>query len=143
MIPLGPLAQVVLQSFPKLDPKAPIFSPIDADQEHREEKRRKRKTKVQPSQRARDERRRRNPRRNLQPQYDIHAYRRAIVRACNAAKVDRWSPNQLRHAAATRIRREYGLDAARALLGHTSPAVTEVYAELDLAQARRIMERVG
>ena len=54
-----------------------------------------------------------------------------------------WSPNQLRHNAATHIRKEFGLDAARVILGHSSPAVTEVYAELDQAKAMEIMGKIG
>ena len=38
-----------------------------------------------------------------------------------------WHLHQLRHTKATEIRREVGLDAARAVLGHRSPAVAEVY----------------
>ena len=45
--------------------------------------------------------------------------------------------------AATRLRREFGLDVARAVLGHCSPVVTEVYAEMDGAKAAEAMERVG
>jgi integrase len=52
-------------------------------------------------------------------------------------------PNQLRHNAGTRLRREFGLDVARAVLGHSSPVVTEVYAELDEAKAAEAMARVG
>jgi integrase len=55
----------------------------------------------------------------------------------------RWHPHQLRHNAATRLRKEFGLDVARAVLGHASPVVTEVYAELDGAKAAEAMERVG
>jgi len=55
----------------------------------------------------------------------------------------RWSPNQLRHNAATYLRKQFGLEAARVVLGHGSAAVTEVYAELDLAKAADIMEKVG
>ncbi len=54
-----------------------------------------------------------------------------------------WHPNQLRHNAATRLRREFGLDVARAVLGHSSPVVTELYAELDGAKAAEAMEKVG
>lgn len=36
------------------------------------------------------------------------AYCKAIARACIAANVDHWTPNQLRHSAATRLRRDYG-----------------------------------
>jgi integrase len=55
----------------------------------------------------------------------------------------RWAPNRLRHTAATFIRKEFGLDAARAILGHSSPAVTEVYAELDRDKATEVMARIG
>jgi integrase len=55
----------------------------------------------------------------------------------------RWHPHQLRHNAATRLRKEFGLDTARAVLGHASAAVTEVYAEMDGAKAAEAMERVG
>ena len=34
--------------------------------------------------------------------------------------IPHWHPNQLRHNAATRLRREFGLDMARAVLGHSS-----------------------
>ena len=54
-----------------------------------------------------------------------------------------WHPNQLRHNAATFLRKQYGLDAARVILGHSSPVVTEVYAELDHAKAMQIMAEVG
>jgi integrase len=55
----------------------------------------------------------------------------------------RWHPHQLRHTKATEIRREFGLDAARAVLGHRTPAVTEVYAEVDMEKAAEVMERLG
>jgi integrase len=45
-----------------------------------------------------------------------------------------WNPHQLRHSAATRIRREFGLDAAQVVLGHRTLAVTQVYAEQDRPQ---------
>ncbi len=58
-------------------------------------------------------------------------------------KRHRWSPNQLRHNAATFLRKEFGIEAARVVLGHASSAVTEVYAELDLNRAADIMAQVG
>lgn len=54
-----------------------------------------------------------------------------------------WHPHQLRHNAATRLRREHGLDAARAILGHASMVATEVYAEIDQARARDVIGLVG
>jgi integrase len=55
----------------------------------------------------------------------------------------RWHPHQLRHSAATRLRKQYGLEAARVVLGHRSAAVAEVYAEIDQTKARQIMGEVG
>lgn len=54
-----------------------------------------------------------------------------------------WHPHQLRHNAATRLRRQFGIEAARVVLGHRSAAITEVYAEIDEAKAADIMLRVG
>ena len=54
-----------------------------------------------------------------------------------------WHPHQLRHAAATELRREFGLEAARIILGHRSSAITETYAERDTSAAKDIMKRVG
>jgi hypothetical protein len=83
---------------------------------------------------------------------DLDAARRAELEAwceANQAELDawrkahRWHPNRLRHNAGTRIRRDFGLDVARAVLGHSSPVVTAVYAELDMAKAADAMARVG
>jgi len=54
-----------------------------------------------------------------------------------------WSANQLRHTAATEIRREFGIEAAQNTLGHSSPDVTLVYAERSLDQVRAVMEKLG
>ena len=55
----------------------------------------------------------------------------------------RWHPHQLRHNAATRYRKERGLDAARAILGHRSLAITQVYAELDMGVAIDTIREFG
>jgi integrase len=54
-----------------------------------------------------------------------------------------WHPHQLRHNAATILRRQYGIEAARLILGHRSAAVTEIYAEMDATKAEAIMAEVG
>ena len=81
--------------------------------------------------------------RMLNPHYDVTAYRKAISRACEHSGVPAWSPHQLRHNAATFLRRQFGIDVARAVLGHSSPAVTELYAERDRKQVEKIMAEVG
>jgi integrase len=54
-----------------------------------------------------------------------------------------WRPNQLRHAAATEIRRRFGLEAAQVALGHAAADVTQVYAERDFAKAVEVAAAVG
>jgi integrase len=58
-------------------------------------------------------------------------------------KSHRWHPNQLRHSAATAIRRRYGAEAAQAVLGHAELSTTEIYAERSLEAARQIMKEIG
>jgi integrase len=102
--------------------------------------RERRKSKVQPSQvdRSID-----NPKVKPGAVYNVDAYRRAITRACEGAGIKHWHPNQLRHLAATNLRREFGLEVARAVLGHSTVAMTEVYAEMDAAKAREAMAKRG
>ncbi len=54
-----------------------------------------------------------------------------------------WSPNQLRHAAATRVRAEFGLEAAQVILGHSKADVTQVYAERDMRLGVEVARQVG
>lgn len=59
-------------------------------------------------------------------------------------KSHRWHPHQLRHNAATLLRREFGLEAAQLALGHASAQITDaVYAERDRAKVVEIMRRIG
>jgi len=74
---------------------------------------------------------------------DVAAYRRAVARACRRAGVTPWSPNQLRHTAATRIRKEWGLEAAQIMLGHAKADVTQVYAERDEEKALAVAAIAG
>lgn len=54
-----------------------------------------------------------------------------------------WSPNQLRHTAATAIRQRYDAEASQVVLGHADLKTTEIYAERDQAKAAAIMQEVG
>lgn len=71
------------------------------------------------------------------------SYCHAVARACKKAGVETWSPNQLRHAYATRLRSGAGLDAAQLMLGHSTADVTQIYAEVDLKKASELAERFG
>ncbi|MCG8404729.1 MAG: site-specific integrase [Phycisphaerales bacterium] len=157
LICLGPRAQGVVRPFLVDDLRAYLFSPKLAMAEHRENLRANRKTPLTPSQRRR--RPKRNPKKRPGECYTIGSYEHAINRGCDKAfpppkklnetevrqwrKDHRWSPNQLRHSAATFLRKEFGIEAARVVLGHSSAAITEVYAELDRGKAADIMAQVG
>jgi len=54
-----------------------------------------------------------------------------------------WAPNQLRHALATAVRRTDGIEAASVILGHSSHAITQTYAEQDRNNAIEVVGRVG
>jgi integrase len=138
---IGPKAQEVLKPF--LEGKTGgeyLFSPKEGMAYFRAMQRQNRKTKVQPSQ---TDRSKRSPKRTPTDHYSTDSYASAVERACIRAGVPHWHPNQLRHTAATEIRREAGIDAARAQLGHSSPAVTEIYAEIDMNKAAEVMARLG
>jgi integrase len=150
----GPKAQRVLVKY--LKPKSPdafLFAPQD----------------ILASQGKTRRRRGRAP----GSRYSVNSYRRAIARGCELAfampaelrkiprnlaadeKADRreraaswraehcWFPNQLRHTAGTSLRHKSNLETARTVLGHSSQATTEIYAEQDQQTARKLMARVG
>lgn len=58
-------------------------------------------------------------------------------------KDHRWSPNQLRHTFGTKVRKQYGLEAAQVLLGHSKADVTQVYAERNEALALKVAAAIG
>ena len=151
---LGPRAQAVLRA--ALD--AYLFQPAEAVTDLRRERHARRVTPAgqgnEPGTNQRAE-----PKRTPKDHYTTDSYRRAIVRACNKADraarvgrdmadderlVPRWHPHQLPHNYATNARREYGLEAAQILLGHSSALVTDaVYAERDTAKAMEVVKAIG
>jgi integrase len=138
VLPLGPRAQVILKPFLEAaaaDPALYLFSPRLAVLAHRRCKRQARRSKVQPSQ---VDRSRPNPCRPPGDRYTTASYRRAIEYACKRAGIEPWAPNRIRHSVGTWVRKEFGIDHARALLGHRSMVTTEVYAELDMAKAAEV-----
>lgn len=54
-----------------------------------------------------------------------------------------WHPHQLRHNAATEIRREFGIEAAKIILGHQNVGITEIYAEQDKHKAMKAIAKYG
>jgi integrase len=109
-----------------------VFSPRTAMAERNAERRANRKSKITPSQAERNRQRAEKPVR-YEEFYDASSYRKAIGHAIAKAKregvvIPHWTPYQLRHGAGTRAEKEHGLDAAQALLAHTSAQMTKRYA---------------
>ena len=138
VIPLGPRAQEVLQSWLKADPDALLFSPREACQRVHQASHRPTRTDNQ-----RAGKRKRKPKWKAGETYSKDAYRWAVERACVKAGVPVFAPNQIRHTYATRVRREYGLDTAQVLLGHAKLETSQVYAEIDRAKAADVAKRIG
>jgi integrase len=73
--------------------------------------------------------------------YSANSYRQAIVRVNRRAGLRGWTPLQLRHSFATRMRSLSGLDVAQCALGHSQVKTTERYAERDLNKLKDAARR--
>jgi len=157
----GPRAQAVLKPFLNRDLAVPLFSPAESMAELRRKRRRSRTTPESCGNRP-GTNRKIDPKRQPGNAYTTEAVGKAIRRACRAAfpapdpermtkaaakhweDEHRWTPHQLRHAAATRIRKAAGLEAAAVVLGHSSAVLTDAtYAERDETAAVAVLARIG
>jgi integrase len=152
-------AQVILSKYLNRPADAFCFSPKDAKREIVEERTSKRVTPLSCGNRV-GSNRRSKPQRIPGESYTTQSYGKAISRACEKAfpcpkevkrKEDKaqwkanhnWSPNQLRHSFATRIRKELGIEAASVLLGHSEVGVTQIYAQRDKESAIAALKRIS
>jgi integrase len=138
---LGPEARLLLTEWGFEQMTGFLFSPQDELTERSAARRKARKTSIQPSQTKR--KRKPKPSRAPGERYNTAAYGHAIARACKRAGVQHWSPNQLRHSAATHMRQVGGLEATSLALGHKGLAVTEIYAERDEKTVAQLIEQIG
>src|SRR5262249_46979621 len=83
------------------------------------------------------------PKRNRHDTYNRHSYGDAIERGCLKAEIPVFTANQIRHTYATRVRHQFGLEAAQVVLGHSKADVTQVYAERNLSLARDVAAKIG
>ena len=124
-----------------------LFTPAEAMLERWAAQAQQRKSKVTPSQQERAARAAAGKLSAYNECYTVDAYRNAIyyaIRRANADGVDvpKWTPYQLRHTAVTECSYQYGIDAARAMAGHTTINMTAHYEHIaerlkaDLASKR-------
>jgi integrase len=154
---IGPKGQDVLRPYLLRDKSAYCFVPVESERKRNTAKRENRKSPMTPSQARR--RRKRNPKRVPGDRYTTGSYRQTVTRGVKKANkvqqkeageaggdpvlLPNWHPNQLRHTAATEIRRVGGLEAAQVALGHAKADVTQIYAERDVNLAMEVMRKIG
>ena len=142
LIFIGPRGQEILRPYMATTKDDEyLFRPEAAEKVRQELRKASRKSPMTPSQSQR--KRKESPKRTPGKRYQRPSYTRAIARACRLANVPEWSPNQLRHNAATELRKIHGLEGTRTVLGHSSTDMTEIYAEIDFDAARKIMLASG
>jgi integrase len=71
------------------------------------------------------------------------AYCRAVTRACERLKIQRWVPHQLRHTAAETVRSMFGLEHCQSVLGHAKADMSEHYAKVALCKAVEVALKIG
>jgi integrase len=155
---IGPKAQFFLAPYLLRNSEAFCFSPTESTERRLAQLHSQRKTPMSCGNRP-GTNRKRNPKKHPGIAYDHrslnHAVRSASDKADAAAHaadksvpsdvrlVPRWHPYQLRHSAATEVRKKFGLEAAQVILGHARADTTQIYAERDDSKARAIMAEVG
>jgi integrase len=154
-IAIGAKGQEILRPWLRPNLEEYLFQPREARAAFDAKRKAERKSKLPPSQAARQ--RKTNPKKKPSDHYSKVAYSHAVWMACERAHAEaekavpenkrtlapHFTPHQLRHTQATRIRKEYGLDHARAVLGHKSMSVTGTYAELDAGKALEVAAKLG
>jgi integrase len=127
-VAIGPKAQAILAPYLEREPEAYCFSPKESMAQ--------RPVTV------------RGAIELVKDRYNTGSYRRAVHYAVEAAqkendKLPHFFPHQLRHTAATKIRKHLGLDAARAALGQRSLGIADEYAEIDKGLAQKAAKKLG
>jgi integrase len=151
-VPIGPKGQAIVRRWLTTNTQAFLFSPLCNRVQQGAERSAKRQTPRWPSHvKTQAKKRKRRKKRWPADCYTVTSYARAIKKAITGYNADKpeaerlphWHPHQLRHLRALELKREAGLDVARAVLGHRSPVITEHYAALDIVSAAEVMSRIG
>lgn len=150
---IGPHGQDVLRPYLLREKESFCFSPADGERKRRAELHAQRATPLSCGNRP-GTNRKRCPKKQPGERYTSRSYHAAVRQAViktnkvregqgGEDRIPGWHPNQLRHSAATEIRKHFGLEAVQAVLGHKSMVVSEVYAEKNLALAAEVMRKIG
>jgi hypothetical protein len=139
---VGPKGQAILAPYLNRAEDAFCFSPRESVEQRLKVRESSRVTPFSCGNR-RGTNRKSNPKRTAGESFTTGSYGRAIKYACKQAKIPIWAPNQLRHAAATKLREAEGIEAASVILGHAHLPTTEIYAEASSKKALIVAEKHG
>jgi integrase len=158
IVSIGPRGQELLTPFLLRAKDAYCFSPAEADKQRRQKLTAQRKTPLSCGNRV-GTNRKDEPKRTPGDKYDSTNYRKAVqyaITACNKPRraeakaagvkpklIPHWTPYQLRHTTATKVRKEMGYECAGATLGHTNMSATAIYAERNQGLADEAAKRFG
>ena len=158
IVSIGPRGQELLTPFLLRPEDAYCFSPAEAEKQRRQKLTTQRKTPPSYGNRV-GTNRKDDPKWTAGDKYDSTSYRKAVqyaITACNKPRraeakaagvepdlVPKWTPYQLRHTAATKVRKEMGYECAGATLGHTNMSATAIYAERNQGLADEAAKRFG
>ncbi len=155
----GPHAQAILSKYLLRDGNSHCFSPRESEKQRRQNVHEQRTTPLscgnRPGTNVVSGKRKNEP----GECYKTSSYGHSIKHACKKAfpvpdgvnadqskewiRSHSWAPNQIRHSVATKIRKEYGLEATARILGHSQIGVTQVYAEADKSRALEVARKFG
>jgi integrase len=159
IVSIGPRGQEILRPFLLRPAESYCFSPIESEKYRRARLTENRITPLSYGN-AVGSNRKENPQVQPGQVYDSESYRKAIAHAVYAANkviketakkegiekpelIPNWTPYQMRHTAATKVRREMGYETAGATLGHTNMSATAIYAERNQGLADEAARRLG
>ena len=158
IVSIGPRGQELLRPYLLRTEDVYCFSPAEAEKQRRQKASRERKTPPSYGNRV-GTNRKDDPKRPPGDKYDSTSYRRAVryaITACNKVRraeakvagvepvlVPKWTPYQMRHTHATKVRKEMGYECAGAALGHTNMSATAIYAERNQGLADEAAKRFG
>lgn len=156
IVPIGPKAQAILAKYLFRNSTDYCFKPEDSYKQHLQKKSKGRKTPLSCGNRPGTNNK---GIRKFNDCFDSQSYLKAVKRACktlypapkgltrdqrlNWERTHSWHPHQLRHMAGTGISKQFGIEAARAVLGHKKIDTTEYYVQLDLAKAKEVAKMIG
>jgi integrase len=158
IVAIGPRGQELLTPFLLRLEDAFCFSPAESEKMRREKLTEHRKTPGSCGNIV-GSNRKETPAKKPGLRYDSTSYAKAVksaIAACNKARrveakaaeaepdlVPKWTPYQLRHTHATKVRKEMGYECAGATLGHTNMSATAIYAERNQGLADEAAKRFG